>query len=73
MVIHMDKVNYGDIRFELREDDYCLTIIPGCAYISYKGKAQKIDHDELLKRLWNHSDNGWLSQALNEGDGVYRP
>jgi hypothetical protein len=69
----MDNVPYGDLRFELRSGDYLLTIIPECAYISYKGKAQKIDHAELLKRLWHHSDNGWLNRALNEGDGVYRP
>ena len=60
----MDKVNYGDIRFELRDDEYILTILPECAYISYKGKAQKIDHNELLKRLWKHPDNGWLRSSI---------
>jgi hypothetical protein len=38
---------------EIREGDYLLTILNESAYISYKGIARLITHEEMLKRLYD--------------------
>lgn len=38
---------------QIRYGEYLLTICEETAYISYKGIARMITHDEMLKRLYD--------------------
>ena len=71
-----EKLDEYENAYKFIVDDRCFNEEKHCAcapILRAKVKELEAENTELRKRLDESNRNDFLSQALNEGDGVYRP